>query len=457
MSADTPLKQAIPSWLHQAGLAIARTKQKGSETWYDLRACPFNESHTDGAALVWGPGDSLGFRCHHDGCKGKKLADLVELIGLPDGMADRPARSKQKTGQASPGGRPGLPVNFRIQSLDDLLQKTYDEPYLIPGVVAARQPMIITGPPKSCKTSIMLDLVFAVATGAPFLGTFQVEHFAANPLIFSGESGEAKIVDTIRRIARNTKTKPEGTGIGLAFAVPRLSLQDQLCELEAQIVKRKAELVAIDPFYMAALTGSSVDQSSNVFAMGDLLGRVGQIAERTGITLVICHHDKKGAKIEAEPPDGLERAAGAGVAEWARQWLSIARRVKYARDGWHRLWLSWGGSMGHSGAAALDLDEGQKEDMIAGACWRPTIGTVEDADRDAEKRQANVDEDLARQKVQQAIVAIQQAGHPLSQNQLKEAMGCSLGKAKGHLAWGETQGLLKSTKDGRTILYGLPI
>lgn len=50
----------------------------------------------------------------------------------------------------------------------------YRQQYLVKGIVAEGQPLLIAGQAKTLKTSMTLDLLLSIATGEPFLGKFQV-------------------------------------------------------------------------------------------------------------------------------------------------------------------------------------------------------------------------------------------------------------------------------------------
>lgn len=72
--------------------------------------------------------------------------------------------------------------------------------YLISGILVEAQPCIVAAPKKSLKTNIMIDATLSLASGAKFLGEFYVPEPKRVALI-SGESGQATIQETARRIA----------------------------------------------------------------------------------------------------------------------------------------------------------------------------------------------------------------------------------------------------------------
>ena len=59
----------------------------------------------------------------------------------------------------------------------------------------------------------------------------------------------------------------------------------------------------------------------------------------------------------------LSDIAGAGFAQWARQWFLLNREEKFDPDnpGVHKLLASWGGSAGHCGGLVIHIDEGRRE------------------------------------------------------------------------------------------------
>ena len=270
----------------------------------------------------------------------------------------------------------------------------YKTNWHVKNVLVQGQPAILGGAKKVLKTNMLVDLVISVASGTPFLGQFAVTNRAAVGLI-SGESGEATIQETAKRICLTKGIlEPETLPIQWCFRLPRLSVTEELNELGKLIVDHDLKLVVIDPLYLCLLAGNPDLQASNLFDVGPLLSDITATILGAGATPVFAHHNRKAMANAHEPPE-LEDLAFAGVQEFARQWLLVGRREKYEPGtGLHKLWLNVGGSAGHSGCWALDIDEGRLRDDFTGRQWRVTVRSAADERQDHAKQRE-------RQKVQQ--------------------------------------------------------
>ncbi len=249
--------------------------------------------------------------------------------------------------------------------------------YLIPGLLAGGQPCILAGPKKCLKTNILIDLTLSLSSGCKFLNEFVVTRGLRVALI-SGESGKATIQETCRRIA---KSKPwfnlrEYGNAFWCFDLPKLGQPNSVRSIVAYVKRHELELLIIDPAYLAMPLG---DSASNLFLVGAMLNDLTKVSDETGVTIILCHHARKGGLTQYDPPE-LENIAWAGFQEWARQWLLLGRRAPYDPDsgGHHELWLASGGSAGHSGLWALDITEGTRLDEC-GRRWDVTVSRASQA------------------------------------------------------------------------------
>lgn len=280
--------------------------------------------------------------------------------------------------------------------------------YHIPSILAAGAvPTILAGSFKTLKTSVAMDLAVSLAAGARFLGHYPVSS-RVRVAVMSGESGGFALQSLARRVAHAKGCTMAGIGdyLRVCTSVMDLSLRDDLKLIEQYIAEQDIRLLIIDPTYMA-LRGMRSDDAGNLFVVGRFLEPLARIAERTGCTPVVVHHNSRGATRanEGEPAE-LADIAWSGFAEWAGQWLLLSRRERYNpdSDGEHRLWLTAGGRDGHSTLAGVNITEGRQDDP-GGRRWQVE---VEQANRvrldavEAEQNRREQERESRRQKQRQA-------------------------------------------------------
>lgn len=252
----------------------------------------------------------------------------------------------------------------------------YELRWHVEDILVAGQPCVIGGPKKTLKTSFLLALAIALATGTDFLGKFRVPK-AIKVGFFSGESGPATIQETALRICRAVGVEPgELDGIVWGFKLPQLSTEEHLEVLARAIVERGLQVVIIDPLYLcliSAAPGTRRLDPANLFDMGPLLMQVTETCIKAGATPVLIHHFKKNREAPYDTPE-LEDLAFAGIQEFARQWVLFGRREKYEPGtGLHKLWMTVGGSAGHSGDWGIDVAEGQMGADFQGRVWDVSV------------------------------------------------------------------------------------
>ena len=99
-----------------------------------------------------------------------------------------------------PRSRGGAKEDFAVIASEEFFGRERPIEYLVEGLVVRGQPLVIGGPVKSCKTLLVLDLAYSLASGTPFLGRFAVPK-PARVVVFSGESGAATLDAKSRLIA----------------------------------------------------------------------------------------------------------------------------------------------------------------------------------------------------------------------------------------------------------------
>ena len=303
-------------------------------------------------------------------------------------------------------GQQGYTADFIDSATFDT--EDYQQTWLVSKVLVEGQPAVVGGSKKTLKTSICLDLAISLAAGTRerFLGKFDVE----NPRrvgVISGESGEATIRETARRICHSKRLDLSRLNVYWSFMLPQVSRDEHLDKLTDAITANGLQVVILDPLYLSLLAGNSTASATNLFDMGPLLFGLSSACLNAGATPILVHHTKKlGRGPERFRRPELEDLAFSGVQEFARQWILLGRREAYEPgSGEHKLWLGIGGSAGHSGSWAVDVNEGELNQNFGGRRWGVEVRTAgeefsradaERQDNKAEKDQAQREQDIEK-------------------------------------------------------------
>jgi hypothetical protein len=323
------------------------------------------------------------------------------------------------------------PNSIKSYTASELASTRFLSDYLVEGILVAGQPAILAGPKKCLKTSVALDLALSLATQGMFLGKFRVKR-QARVGFMSGESGMPTIQETAGRICTTMRRELACIEKNLIFTewLPRFDNLSHLTSLEQWIINWGLEVVIIDPAYVC-IPGEA---AANMFKMGELLRSANTIFERTGSTMILVNHTRKneGVHHNQYAPLELESIAWAGFQEFARQWVLLNRRKAYEPgSGEHRLWMSSGGSAGHSGLWAVDVEEGVYKSGMP-RIWKTTVQNSADArqaeaERKATDKQAKVQEQVERD-IEKLLNAVRLYPQGETKSILKEAAGLTTGK-----------------------------
>jgi DNA primase catalytic core len=301
------------------------------------------------------------------------VARLAREVGPAEPVADDPGRPDEPA--------PGGDSESREAWLNtaELVARDCKPAWLVQKVLVAGQPAVIGAPKKTLKTSLMVDLAVSLGSGTPFLSHFRVPG-KVRVAMLSGESGEFTLKDTVQRVCRERSVSAAEVDCLWGFKLPRLGVAEDLAWLRDTLDQTKCEVLILDPLYLSLLAGTQERNAANLYDMGPLLQGACRACLDVGCTPLLVHHANR--QLRTGEVMDLEHLSYSGVAEFVRQWVLLSRREGFEPgSGKHQLWMSVGGSVGHSGCYALDIDEGQLLDNFTGRSWLVTVSAGHDAIR----------------------------------------------------------------------------
>jgi hypothetical protein len=270
--------------------------------------------------------------------------------------------------------KPGAPRQPAFLDSAAFATARYARSWLVESLLVSGQPGIVGGPKKVMKTSVAIDLAISIATGTPFLTKFRIPQ-RRRVVLFSGESGQAVLQETARRIcaAKGVRLATD-CDVLWSFDLPELSSQTACQGLHHFLRTEKVAVVIIDPLYLCLLPLGQGAKASNLYEVGPILHQMARACLGTGATPLVIHHTAKTAGKKTGESLDLNDLSYAGVAEFARQWLLIGRRTPFVPGtGTHELLMTAGGSAGQSGCWELDIDEGVPDSTFQGRIWRVAV------------------------------------------------------------------------------------
>ena len=298
----------------------------------------------------------------------------------------------------------------------------YRREWLVERILVSGQACVVGGPKKCMKTSTLVDLAYALASGSSFLNRFSVPTQCRVGLM-SGESGEATLQETYRRVraSRQFPLPHDQVGLFWSFELPRLSDDSDLAVLESRISDNDLDVLILDPLYLSLLSGNIEASASNLYDIGPLLSDAARACLEAGATPVFAHHTKKGSKTSALD---LEDLAFAGIQEFARSWILLGRRRAYEPgSGLHELWLNVGGSAGYSGQWALDIDEGVTGLRFDGRKWDVEVRTAAQEGEVQRQHTSRRNEEKTREERDKVLDFLSRSADGESKSAIRDAIG----------------------------------
>jgi hypothetical protein len=304
----------------------------------------------------------------------RKSTEGVEHLLATKVAEARQARVKSKADEGE--------THFLAGIMDTASFDTTDcrRDWLVKKLLVRNEPVLIGGPKKSLKTSLVVELAISLGTGTNFLRKFEVPA-RQRCLVLSGESGAATLQETARRVCAARGVVMKNCDVRWGFRLPQLSSATDLQRLSDYIRKEAIQVVIIDPLYLCLIQAGLNVQTSNLFQVGPLLLEIARACQEAKATPILVHHARKQAGIAravSHEPLDLDDLAYSGFAEFARQWVLISRREAFEPgSGLHKLWLNVGGSAGQGGLWGVDVEEGILRDDFGGRTWKVRVSNLD--------------------------------------------------------------------------------
>src|SRR5262249_13078194 len=156
----------------------------------------------------------------------------ARLANLIVAARSRPARPSAREGD---GQRTGFLQ--KVYTAEEFDAADFKRDWLGKGVVVSNEPVIVGGPQKALKTSLVVDLAISIGRGVRFLRKFEVPR--PRPVfLLSGESGGPTLQETMRRICSAKAVTPANANVYLSLDLPSLNDPADLAKLADEVKGR---------------------------------------------------------------------------------------------------------------------------------------------------------------------------------------------------------------------------
>mgnify|MGYP001576180233 CR=1 FL=1 len=146
----------------------------------------------------------------------------------------------------------------------------------------------IGGEPKTCKTSLSLEVAVAVASGRPCLRRFAVTK-SGRVLLYAAEDSLAIIKRRLAAICQRSELLLSDCDIHLITApIVKLDVSDHRQDLAETLAAIKPALLILDPF----IRMHSVDEN-HAGEIAPLLGYLRSLQRRYQTAIIVVHHARK--------------------------------------------------------------------------------------------------------------------------------------------------------------------
>jgi AAA domain/Bifunctional DNA primase/polymerase, N-terminal len=385
-----------PSWgelLEPAGWTAIRDRVDGVTEWRRPGKAVGISATTNihGSDLLW------VFSTNADPFEAERSYDKFGAYAAleHDGNLKAAARALAADGY----GATDEPERFVLLSARDLAQPVPPMRWMVHRVWPEKSHGPLAGAKKSLKSWNALALAIAVASGRPYLGTFDV-NTRGPVLIFNGEGGQIPFARRYQRLCAAYGVAPADLPLSVTFGVGDLAGKAFRDAVHRYLDALQPVLVILDPLYVYHPPGV---EAQNLYERGRMLGELLTLVGHDAALIVVDHYRKTGAgNLD------LDEIGQSGVAQWADSWILQAHREDPDLEaGRFRLAAEHGSRQWGGHRWDIDWDCGEF-DHDAGEPAGAISWTVERGDGRTARRGRRT---ATPEDIQRAILA-RVAGHP---------------------------------------------
>lgn len=235
--------------------------------------------------------------------RGNQSQKLIEVFTEPNKNAPEPCANYEEWIKWIENVQDDLP-EFE-NAYDLLMDMPKLKPELIKGMLRKGHKMLFTGPSKSGKSFMMLNLCVSIASGGYFLNKFRCE--TGQVLYINLELDRASGIHRLKAIIDKMNISAQAMkNIEIwnlrGKTVPMDKLKDKIIN---RCLEKSFSAVIIDPIYKV-ITG---DENS-AQEMSKFCNLFDEIADKIGCSVIYCHHHSKGLQGHKNI---MDRASGSGV------------------------------------------------------------------------------------------------------------------------------------------------
>jgi len=209
---------------------------------------------------------------------------------------------------------------------DEFLEPPRPTEWLVTDLITAAGDggrVLVAGPEKSFKSLFAAGCMVAIASGEPLFGYPDWSVPEPGPVLaFMGEGGRewnrSRVVRMMEGLGFSDEKKRDTASRIKMATVPLTPPERFALKLEEQLESRNWKLVVVDSLYVFGGT----TERSQLAAMGTLLVKWAELAERSGTTLMVVDHFRK-----AVTALELASVSGVGASQWAQAWALM--KAKY--------------------------------------------------------------------------------------------------------------------------------